>query len=288
MDKRERIRNREGKAIILLGIVLCFFGFMNAEYIAEAREALEPEEINEDAPEYATSLSSGSWLDLDGDGQKEQIIYKVLEESSTGIFAWKVRLCVRGEAGETSKILEGEGLWKECFTASVGSDIYLVVSDYGDSADYISTFYRYDNGRLVEAGSMRSHPAAILLYPDRVTGEEREYHFQTQEIEKEYAFEKGKLINQEKDYYEYAQNIVTAKRKLVLYAEKDAGDAAVRISRDDKVRVMGGDLCQWVQLKKESTGEMGWLKVDQHSKCFLSDGTEIFAGDLFEDIIMYD
>lgn len=238
---------------------------------------------------YPKRLLSGSYLDLDKDGQREQIIYRILEEDSTGYFAFEAELCIRGAEGEISKVFHGEGLWTECFVASMGDQyIYLIVSDYGDSADYTSTFYRYDRGSLANVGNMLSHPAAIMFDSDRIMGKEREYHFQTQEIEKEYAFESGKLVSQEKDYYEYTKNIVTVDQKIALYTEKDESDATIMIFRGDEVQVMGGDLKQWVQLKKVSTGEVGWLKVNENDICCLADGTEISAWDLFEDRIIYD
>lgn len=239
--------------------------------------------------EYVKRLLSGSWLDLDGDGEKEQIIYEVLRGDGTGVWAFDVELKIREDEGEVSKELCGEGFWTECFVASIGDQYtYLIVSDIGSSLDYVSTFYQYEKGILTEVGSMHSHPLTILIYPDKIIGEEREQHFQTQEIEREFVFEDGVLIRQEKDYYEYTQNIVTAKEQIDLYSEKDGKDAAITLSEGDKVQVMGGDLKQWVQLKKVSTGEVGWLRINEYDNCYLPDGSEISVWHLFDDIIVYD
>lgn len=240
--------------------------------------------------EYVKRLLSGSWLDLDGDGEKEQIIYEVMKEDNTGVWAFDVELKIIGdEEGEVIKDLHGQGLWTECFVASTGDQYtYLIVSDIGDSLDYVSTFYQYEKGILTEVGSMRSHPLTILIYPDKIIGEEREQHFQTQEIEREFVFEDGALIRQEKDYYEYMQNIVIAKEQIDLYSEKGGKDAAITLSEGDKVQVMGGDLEQWVQLKKVSTGEAGWLRTNEYNNCYLPDGSEISVWCLFDDIIAYD
>lgn len=239
--------------------------------------------------EYVKRLLSGSWLDLDGDGEKEQIIYEVLRGDGTGVWAFDVELKIREDEGEVSKELCGEGFWTECFVASIGDQYtYLIVSDIGSSLDYVSTFYQYEKGILTEVGSMHSHPLTILIYPDKIIGEEREQHFQTQEIEREFVFEDGVLIRQEKDYYEYTQNIVTAKEQIDLYSEKDGKDAAITLSEGDKVQVMGGDLKQWVQLKKVSTGEAGWLRINEYDNCYLPDGSEISVWHLFDDIIVYD
>ncbi len=239
----------------------------------------------------AETLLSGSWLDLDGDGQKEQVTYTVKEQENEGIWdeIYKIALSVKSSEGEKITVTkEGCDLHEHCYAVSMDGKHYdLIVADDGASADYQMNFYRYEKGALTDVGTILSSPPDLEVYPDKLAAFEETYHFQCQPVEFEFVFTDGKLVRQEKEYYEYGQNTVTALKEIELYSEKDSRDSVILLSPGDEVSVMGGDLSEWVQLKKASTGETGWLKVKDGTTCFLQDGSEWNSWDLFEGLWFY-
>ena len=102
-----------------------------------------------------------------------------------------------------------------------------------------------------------------------------------------YELSNGLFVKRKDDYYDYMQNIVTANQKIPLYREKDSTETFIVLYKGDEVQVMGGDMKNWVLLKKVSTEEEGWLQVDEHSRCILPDDTVVSSSELFDGLIFY-
>ena len=229
-------------------------------------------------------LLSGSWIDLDGDGIKEQIIYQTRGIGEAYYWAGEVTLIV----GDAQIEHDGYNTYMDCYIASMdGLHYYIVVGENGMSFDYVSTFYQYENGSLSNVGTMYTHPYILEMYPDKVLSPEKCDYFQSQNVKFRYELSNGLFVKREDDYYDYMQNIVTANQKISLYREKDSTEAFIVLHKGDEVQVMGGDMKNWVLLKKVSTGEEGWLQVDEHSRCILPDGTVVYSSDLFDGLIFY-
>lgn len=81
-------------------------------------------------------------------------------------------------------------------------------------------------------------------------------------------------------------NTATVLQEIPLYSEKNGNEADIELLAGDAVQVIGGDLKEWVQLKKVSTGEMGWIKVNV-TECRLPDGNCIDSRYLFEGLMFY-
>lgn len=238
----------------------------------------------------AAGLLSGSSLDLDGGGEKERIFYTITRQQteSTWNEIYKIALSVKSSSGKEIMIeQEGDNLHDKCYTASMdGEHYFLIVADNGPSADYVMNLYGYEKGEMKEAGIIYSSPQSLKVYPDRLEAMEEIYHFQCQAVNFEYIYENGQFRRQQKDYYEYRMNTATALKEISLYREKGGSDADLILSAGDEVQVMGGDLSEWVQLKKVSTGETGWLKV-KGADCELSDGSSVYSENLFKGLTFY-
>lgn len=238
----------------------------------------------------AEGLLNLSSLDLDGDGKKEQIIYQILDQETEEDWAEisKISLSVRNSNGEEISIWqEGDAIHDKCYVASMdGIHYFLIVAQNGLSADFVMTFYVYEEGKLKEAGNIYSDTRELDVYADRLEAYEETYHFQCQPVKFEYHLVNGKLEKQEKDFYDYRGNTATVLQEIPLYSEKNGNEADIELLAGDAVQVIGGDLKEWVQLKKVSTGEMGWIKVNV-TECQLPDGNCIDSRHLFEGLMFY-
>ena len=244
-----------------------------------------------DESERIKRLLDGSWLDLNGDGEKEQIFYvieEVLERSNWSEIT-EVSLIVKNSDGEEVCRIKkhGPNLAENCYTMSPdGVQQLLMIYDNGESADPMAEFYRYEGGKLEKAGVILCYPGGFRVYPGRLLAREETYHLQCQPVEFEFLWQDGMWVKQTKEYYEYRQNVVTSLQEFSLYEEKDSTDAVIVIPEGTGVQIMGGDLKEWVFLKNVETGESGWLKVEG-GECLLSDGSEIYSEKLLDGVTIY-
>lgn len=244
-----------------------------------------------DESERIKRLLDGSWLDLNGDGEKEQIFYVIEEVLERKYWSeiTEVSLVVKNSVGEEVCRIKkhGPNLVENCYTMSPdGVQQLLMIYNNGESADPMAEFYRYEDGKLEEAGVILCYPGGFRVYPGRLLAKEETYHLQCQPVEFEFLWQDGMWVKQEKEYYEYRQNVVTALQEFYLYEEKNSTDAAIVIPEGTGVQVMGGDLKEWVLLKNVDTGESGWLKVEG-GECLLSDGSEIYSEKLLDGVTIY-
>ena len=216
-----------------------------------------------------TQLLSGSWLDLNGDGVKEQIVYEKIKNGVDG--AWdgvdELNLIVKSGTGESCISLgdsDGYLFHENCFVTTMNETThYLIVLDYGPSADYISFLYEYENGELVLAGQMASYSTDLKVYEDRILAPTETYHLQCQPVDYVYILQDGKFVHQPSEYYDYRGNTVTALRDIPLFAEKEDAEPSIELKKGEQVKILGGDLKEWVLLEKVDTGEQGWLKENE-------------------------
>lgn len=226
------------------------------------------------------AVVSGSWIDLDGDGTKERITYQTDEAG----FDNHVTISVNDVQVEH----DGVNTYGVCYVASMdGIHYYIIIGEYGESADFASTFYEYRDGEIRFSGAMSAHPMNLEINSENIVAPEETDHFQCQPVRYRYELRNGVFEKQEDDYYDYRQNVIVANQDILLYQAKKVSASGVTIAKGDEIQVMGGDMQSWVLLKKVSTGEEGWLKVEGMN-CILSDGSEVSSYDLFEGIYLYD
>lgn len=228
-------------------------------------------------------LVSGSFIDIDGDGTKEKIEYVpagVDEENYTASAILKM--------DKNQITYDGESIHENCYITSMdGIHKYIIIGEDGMSGDFKSTFYEYKNGELNIVGEMYSLPFEIEVYEDKIIAPEETQHFQCQPVKFRYELKNGSFEKQKDEYYDYRQNIAIANQDVSLYKSKEDKSVDVIIFAGEEVQVMGGDMENWVLLKKVSTGEEGWLEVKDYGTCVLPDGSEIYSGSLFEELYFY-
>lgn len=239
-------------------------------------------------------LISGSFIDLNGDGIEEQIVYEAKEEGSDGAQNGvnELSLIVKSNGGETRVSLgdvDGYLFHENCFATSMdGQKYFLMVMDYGPSADYVSFIYGYENGELVEAGRMASCTTSLKVYEDRILAPTETCHLQCQPVDFVYVLQDGKFVHQPSEYYVYRGNTVTALRDYSLFGEKGDAEPTIDLKEGEEVKILGGDLNEWVLLEKVDTGEQGWLKVNaQSNDVWISEEEKVSCHDAFDGLYFY-
>ncbi len=235
------------------------------------------------APNEVKKLVSGSWIDLDGDGTKEQITYHInyMDEDS---YATNATLII----GNTQIDYDGYSTHENCYITSMdGIYNYIIIGEDGMSHDYKSAFYKYENGELNIVGEMYAQPHSLEVYADKIIAPEETQHFQCQPVKFRYELKNGSFEKQEDEYYDYRQNIVIANQDISLYGSKEDKIIDVIIFAGEEVQVMGGDMKNWVLLRKVATGEEGWMEVKDIETCILPDGSEFYSSQLFEGLYFY-
>lgn len=234
-------------------------------------------------------LLSGSWLDLDGDGLKEQVVYtRTMEDEDIGSITLQVRQEGSGAGGlEAAAESKGIRYHPNCYIFTMnGVEWFIAVASDGMSADYGMEVYSYQQGKLSCLGVIPSYVEGVEVYPDKVLAMVETTHFQCEPLKLEYTIKNGAVSQVDKEYYEYRQNKAVALREIPLLEEKNGGETAFKLSPGDEIVVMGGDLSQWVKLQKTSTGETGWLKVVD-MECFFPDGGSEMSSVLFDGLSFY-
>ncbi len=228
-------------------------------------------------------IASGSWLDLDGDGSKEQVLYQKNMEDED--FA-TVTVTIQSDQGQVSFEEVYPGVHTACYLADMEEGSLLGIAMDGISADYGVVLLQYQNGQLSNLGQVSSVVEQMTIEGNTFSGNVESYHLQCQPVIREYTVKNGKLIEVEKDNYEYRGNTVTVLKSVPLYAEPEAAQACGLLEEGETVVVLGGDLKEWVQLEIGSTGEKYWIKVEGHD-CYLPDGTTDYSGNVFEGLTFY-
>ncbi len=259
----------------------------NLSKVLETEEIMNYRSKGGESFRSARALLSGSWVDLDGDGSREQIVY-TCEEQEEEVWAMDLRIFPE-TSGEASAGIRAEeiNLRPRCYLISMdGTQWQIVLASDGPSSDYSCDFYGYERGDIVEQGRICSYPEGLEALPDRIAAPVEQSHFQCQPLEMEYMLRDGKLCRIEKDSYEYAGNTAVALVRIPLLTERAGAETGPVLEPGDRVVVRAGDLSEWVLLEKEATGESGWLNVEEN-ECRLPDGTGGFSWDWFEGLPFY-
>lgn len=222
-------------------------------------------------------LLSGSWLDLDGDGVKEQITYKVEHKDSYGTDQYHVMVNGMSLSGE------GQNAFLQLYAGSLdGVSVQLLAALCGDSADYYMEIYTYEKGLLKEAGILPGSPAELQIMKDRVYTFTKYDHFQTRNAKCQYEFKNGVVQEVMRDFYEHG-NKAKALTEILLYESPEDGKMGLTLQPDDQVIILGGDNKEWICIQKTDGGKQGWLRVEGIT-CILPDGSKAEAWDLFDGL----
>lgn len=230
-------------------------------------------------------LLSGSWLDVDHDGEEEQVCFRF---DQTEEYEALVTLTIK-EADGTQASVE-EHAWsprKPVYVCSLTEETsQLIIADDGVSEDYTMEFYEYDSGKLTDIGTVSSFPESVQLTGGSISALVETFHLQCEPIRLIYEMTGDQLKQREQEYYEYRGNEVTALTELPLYAAMGDNTPLGELHRDEKVKILGGDLSEWVKIQKIADGAVCWIRV-QEGQCELPDGSVLQSSLVFDGLTFY-
>ena len=259
----------------------------NLRIIMEFEEQLYYRKESGKSYETARDVLSGSWIDLDNDGTLERLLYD--NGTPEGEDMGTAVIMVSEEAsGQTVKAeIESFSLHSHCYVLNMedGSTLLLIAED-GISDDFYTSFYRYEEGKLVELGGIPGKVREIKAAGKTLTASVETVHIQCEPLTLQYTIKNNQIVCQEQEYYEYRGNTATVLKALNLYGEKGASKATKTVGVGEEICILGGDLNEWVQIEITATGEKGWLKV-KDNKCELSDGTMDMTGACMDGLTFY-
>lgn len=281
------------KRIAMVLAVLCVWGAMATVALADT-ESLPLEVIVE--------LADGQKIDLDGDGQAEEISFVCQnnDESST------YRLAV----GESA--YDGEGMYLAERLHAVRMTEYsrealLFVSDYGMSDDPTNYVFSYQNGGLRYIATIDTMPWNLSVTGENtLSGVVRGSILQTWYRPCVYVvsrgfFEEGDRMFTRSVYIsemplsEYPMGTaVTVNQELALQVSPTNGDTACVLPAGSKAVIVSTDDAEWLYIEavEPDYGEYeyagGWLRVYQFGFEAELNGERVQTGDLFTGLLYAD
>lgn len=213
-------------------------------------------------------------IDLDGDGITERIsIAPDGEPHYTPLDYFVISV------GEFSESRFGENMTNNIWAFSPdGEKIFIALYEDGPSGDPLTTFFKYENGGLREAGTIEQDIRQMDMENGVITTTIRYYVIQTDYLKVQYCFnEAGDLEEIIPETYEFTGlNDVKLKKSVTVYLSPEKEGAAnasneiegtevtlhsfqmepqtIHITKADSTK-------RWVYLEGE-TGQQGWFDTD--------------------------
>lgn len=231
-------------------------------------------------------------VDLDGDSVLESIQYKVNEQQNDFHnkdqeymqMEEQMEFVINGKSRLTKENAEGELILETPSSKFIIVDIdekdnYKEIGfiDEGPSADYTTTYFRYDHGRLIYLG---------MTYDDRngITGDgkiissEVANILQTWWIDKIYELKDNQLEVVQQELYK-TDFVVSLLMDLPIYKGKDGTSETFDVKKGEKIRLVGTDNISWIAVETQD-GRKGWVKIDEYSTIHSAglDALEVFEG----------
>lgn len=205
------------------------------------------------------------YVDLDGDGRTERVSLSANPDEEG--YEWPYDAYVL-RAGDS--VLKGR---YECMNNSIwavsldGKEIVLVLYGDGPSGDPMTFLYRYEQGRLWEAGSFEDDIRSCIIEDGVINGRQR-----TDVVQTDWVNAQWRLGTNERhetmlewvphDTYDFrALNDITLTTRLTVHTAPDMASAA-SVIQPQTVRFVKTDASfTWVYLETES-GETGWFAME--------------------------
>ncbi len=244
-------------------------------YAGSVREYIlaHPEELIKISNRYQGWTEA--FIDMDGDGKAEEIVVEGIEEQYDAYDHHYLK-CNDWKEERFSCRLSNE-IW--AFSPN-GTNIFVVLYEDGPSADPKTGFWRYAEGRLVEAGSI-GHPIQNLDIREGVIHAAMgAYVLQTDWVFVQYGVNlSGDIALIPQQVYTFAsQNDVSLKKNLTLYTSAKGSENFVLEPQKVKFVQVTGDF-SWVYLEAED-GQTGWFEVEDFDT--LADGRK--TGEVFDGL----
>ena len=231
-------------------------------------------------------LGSDFSLDLDGDGIEEEVSIAVLEESytldiPTGHQYW---IEINGEEVQSGT---GETVFGTLYGISLdGNQIELILYDNGPSDDPCSTFYHYENGKLVCLGTAESFLDNLYATDGILYGQVSCRVIQTQNRTASWKLnEAGELEEIPRDMYELIDVLSDCYGlcEPLLVADQIGGEE-IYLMTEGEVRIPYTDGESWIyveyadQAPDDAEVSGGWYHVDGTAS-----QRDVFSGWFFAD-----
>ena len=197
-------------------------------------------------------------IDMDGDGKAEQISITPVSERGQYYPYDEYNLQVDDWVEKRYSNRLSNAIW--AFSPD-GAHIFLALYEDGPSADPRTTFFRYEDGKLVESGRAGN-------YIDNIKMEDGILHvcqgvdvIQTDAIWVKYAFgTEGFLEVIPQETYEFTlKNELTLRKELVLHKEPGSAETFILQHQSVQITLVSGDF-KWVYVKA-ADGQGGWLEM---------------------------
>lgn len=226
-------------------------------------------------PYDAYKANEKVFIDLNGDGKKEEIIYENLHDAG-------YRLSINGNSVEESKYTNLADFFVVVDINKSDKYKEILISDYGPSNDDYSTYYIFDGSKLVKMGET----AGVIEYNEIKMDGSGNFSTMTRgQILQTWFFEKYYKLTSEHRLIEIPQDIfitdydVFVKRQIKLYTERNYTGKYFDLLEGQIVKIVGTDDKEWC-LIETSTGRKGWIALVNYNQIRNEelDARAVFAG----------
>ena len=233
--------------------------------------------------EYIYEPNKKILVDLNGDGIKEKVEYRLENKTTYGEYK-KCRLIVNDKILQ----LEGNLAPKFAIVDIDEKDKYkeILISDFGPSSDNTSKFYFYKNNKLIFMGTTGGIYEEGLDIDGTGTflASTRGDILQTWWFDKKYQLDRNhKIIPVPTNIY-LNYHLVYLKKDLKLFIKNTVKSDTFTVKAGETLIITGNDNKTWCRVKTKE-GKEGWFRVTDFT--YLPDAREdapsIFAGLNFAD-----
>lgn len=215
-----------------------------------------------------------AYIDLNGDGKTEDIIIEEREGLYYAYDGYNLRSGNLAEKRYSSRL--NNEIW--AFSPD-GERIFVALYEDGPSGDPLTTFFKYEEGILVEAGEIGCDIRDFKTADGVIHATVRWGVIQTDSVYAMYGVDEvGNISLIPQEAYEFGwQNDITLKEELVLHRTPGSEDTfTIKPQIVHFIKV--NEERNWIYLEA-ADGKAGWFEIKNHST--LADGRktdEVFDG----------
>lgn len=219
-----------------------------------------------------------TYLDMDGDGSVEEIVLEPAEGEHEADWMLEYYSLQIGEAVmESFSYNLANALWA---WSPDGEEIFLILYEDGPSADPYSSFYRYQDGNIIEVGGFEADIRNCVFRSDgTISGPILKEIIQTDWIEVHWQLgENGMLEEIPQEIYDFVSlNEVELLMELPLHPEIGTADTFTIKTQMVKAMKASADF-SWILIETQS-GEQGWVHIENFEVPELGENVmEVFGG----------
>ncbi len=217
----------------------------------------------EEQPNIFKGYQNGSSLDVDGDGQLEQVYIFLYNEADSGEGVDFFVVESDGSVSSANFFMEwGTPFINFGFTNATDGNGYFLLGAHIESMDYEYSIYRYQDNTLslqkhFDGYDIKSFDGKTLVKIDAC------YHFETMDVEINYQLTDSGFDPIEQDYYTYLCGLHVAKKDVSARTSNSVTSQEMTIHAGDFIQILGGDMKEWIKFENCTTNEQGWLNVTE-------------------------